>query len=148
LSLSESLGLLTFSLTGESYWENEEQLRLFNDLRRIRDGLTHSTPQPLEISFTENFEIIEKLSNPNLLVNTKPIAKFSALPVWFVYSDAEQAIEILLHNLNRIQDIFLKGGFPSWFAIYDKEHNSMITTRKLIKTIKCRFSKYYSYDGL
>src|ERR1700730_12245524 len=41
LYLSDKLGFLSFSRCGEGFWWSDDQYRLFEDLRTVRNAMTH-----------------------------------------------------------------------------------------------------------
>ncbi len=145
LSLSDAIGLLTFSYTGQPFWQNNEQFQLFEDLRKLRNGLTHPKPTGEE-TVSENQSIVsQELLYPNYLVHSNPIAKFNPTPKTLDSSDAEQALEIMLHHLCRIQDIFYRefNGFSTHFAYYDNEKKEMFSTKRILETLDCKFKEFW-----
>jgi hypothetical protein len=134
-----------------------EQHQLFEDLKKVRDRLTHPIPFGTEIEeeIVMQREIAngliytrsrpssrEKILKPNWLVSDKPVANFKPSPERLNREDAEQALEILLRHLMRLEDIFFEGR-TSWFGFYDDSKNCLLSTEELLKTIKCRFEKVW-----
>jgi len=158
LSLSDRIGILSFAWTKRAFWQTEKQFRLYEDLRKVRNGLTHPEPFGREM----NYEVLreqgdrvgfyceirrqigkDRLLKPNRLVDpNKAIASFNQRPDNLGKKDAEQALEILLHHLSRINDFFLKGR-SSWFSIYDKENKRILSPKLLLETINCRFKRIW-----
>jgi len=150
LPLSDRLGCMCFAWTGASFWRNNPQLQLFYDLKKLRDGLTHSKPTgkqtESQLSDTGSIPIGEaKLLPSGLLVTSKPIARFSPTPILLSASDAEQALEILLHHLIRMQDVFAVT-HTTLFCFYDDQGKNILTTSDLLQKLHCKFSKYWPHD--
>jgi len=144
LSLSDSLGLLSFAWTGQSFWQNDQQYQLFDDLRKLRNGLTH--PKPLGTIVFKDAEAsrMEEMLDPYFLVHSKkPIAKFHNSPHLLDISDAEKALEILFHHLIRIQNLFCQGLWATQFSYYDETNKNIYSTDKLLQQLHCKFSKYW-----
>ncbi len=140
-SLSDRIGMLTFDWMDQSFWKKKEQFRLFLDLKKVRDGLTHPIPFGEEEIKNENGEIIrEKPLKPDWLIDaSKSVANFELSPDRLGEKDAEQAIEILLHHLIRIENLFF-GGRNTELCFYDSEQQKIITTEEMLGIIKCRFN--------
>lgn len=157
LSLGDRLGMLTFAWTGKSFWQTKHQYQLFEDLKKVRDGLTHPIPFGTEIET----EIITQEKTPNgVYTESRQIGEGKQLkPDWLVYQrravaqfgvsagslerkDAEQALEILLRHLVRLEDIFFERR-TTWFGFYDDSTSRLLSTEDLIKTINCRFDQVW-----
>jgi hypothetical protein len=143
LSLSDSIGILTYAFTSESFWQNEEQFQLFEDLRKLRNGLTHPKPLGKKVFQDEQSIRTEELLEPNYLVHSKPIANFHSSPDLLDHTDAEKAFEILLHHLIRIQNLFFQNSWPTQFAYYDEIDKKVLSTKQLLQSIHCRYLKYW-----
>jgi hypothetical protein len=145
LSLSDSLGLLSFAWTEQAFWQNVQQYQLFDDLRKLRNGLTH--PKPLGTVVYKDTEAprTEKMLDPYFLVHSKPIAKFHNSPHLLDISDAEKALEILFHHLIRIQGLFCQGLWSTQFSYYDETNKTILSTNKLLQQLHCKFAKYWEY---
>jgi hypothetical protein len=146
LSLADSIGLLSFAWTGEPFWQTSEQFQLFEDLRKLRGGLTHPRPVGTRVSRLADDTTVEELLEPEFLVHSTPIAEFHRTPESLDHSDAEQALEILLHHLVRIQRLFLHGTFSTLFAYYDDAKKEIIGSTQLLQRLHCRFSRYWQQD--
>jgi len=142
LSVADSLGLLSFAYTGSPFWQSDEQFQLFEDLRKLRNGLTHPKPTATRSVRRGTIFTSVELLHPHALVNSKPIATFNPTPIELDQSDAEQALEILLHHLNRVQDLFFNK-FDSRFCFYDQPKNDMVGTKRYLESLSCRFLKYW-----
>jgi hypothetical protein len=157
LPLSDQLGLLAHAWTGADFWESESQLQLFEDLKKLRDGLTHPRPSGLR-STTEIIEETRDLDGvftvgrsvgepivvtaERLLNRGRAIAQFSPTPEGLAWNDADQAIEIMLWHLSRIDALFFRG--PStWFAIYDHEAKEPRTALDLLRMSSQRFAQWW-----
>lgn len=155
LSLSDRLGLLAHAWTGVDFWQSESQLRLFEDLKKLRDGLTHPRPSGLKSTkeileetrdvngvFTVGRSVGEPVViNAGRLVNEgRAIAQFSRAPEALAWNDAEQAVEIMLWHLSRIDALFFDG--PSeWFAVYDHQAKEIWTALDLLRRSSQRFAQ-------
>lgn len=157
LSLSNRIGILTFAWTGKDFWQAEYQYQLFKDLKKIRDGLTHPIPFGTEIetkiitqevttngTFTESRQIGEgkQLKPDRLVYQSKAVAQFEPSVKRLDRKDAEQALEILLRHLIRLEDIFF-GRRTTWFSFYNDSTNSLLSTEDLIRSINCRFEQVW-----
>lgn len=161
LSLSDRLGMLAFAWTGESFWQTGHQFQLFEDLKRVRDGLTHPRPFGTE----REFEIITheetadgiiytvrrpvgegKEIDPDWLVHgSRAVAQFESSPDKLERKDAEQALEILLRHLIRLEEIFFQRR-TTWFGFYDDSVDCLLSTEELLETINCRFEQAWQAE--
>src|SRR5215471_14495866 len=49
LSLSDRIGMLTYSWLDRPFWQSDSEYKLFEDLKKVRDGLTHPVPFGTEL---------------------------------------------------------------------------------------------------
>jgi len=49
LNISDRTGMLSYAWTGQNFWLTDNQHQLFEDLKRVRDGLTHPVPFGTEL---------------------------------------------------------------------------------------------------
>lgn len=155
--LSDRLGLLAYAWTGADFWQSESQLQLFEDLKKLRDGLTHPRPSGLK----STMEILEETRNltgvstvgrsvgePVVLnagrfVNAgRTIADFSPIPEGLAWNDADQAVEIMLWHLSRIDALFF-GGPSTWFAVYDHQAKEIRPAVDLLRRSTQRFAQWW-----
>lgn len=161
LSLSDRIGILTYAWTNQSFWKTEQQLQLFYDLKKVRDGLTHPYPFGTEIEYEVVSEetLVEPVwgvmgevrrptgkinytSKDKLVNSNKAIAEFTPSVNMLGKKDAKQALEILLWHLIRIEDLFF-GRRTSWFSHYDEVNKQAITAEDLLKSITPKFGEYW-----
>ena len=143
LSLSDSIGLLSFSWTGQAFWQTSEQHQLFEDLRKLRGGLTHPKPIGTSVFRLPDQSTVEELLEPRFLVHSKPIAQFHESLTLLDDSDAGQALAIMLHHLMRIDQLFLQGTYSTQFAYHDQETNEIRGATRLLQLVNCRFAEYW-----
>lgn len=112
LSLAEKLGMLTFAKHGEAFWRNDNQRQLFDDLRSVRDALTHPG-----IFSVERFEEWEDFSSGSPLSSREAfvgglrapkntIARFAQSLSAMGRDDAKKAVEIALRHAERLEQLF------------------------------------------
>lgn len=157
MSLCDRLGLLAYSWVKSEFWQSKEQLQLFMDLKKLRDGLTH--PRPAGVETTE--EILNEIRNldavftwsrdigepvvitaKHLVNEGKAIAEFANMPDKLTSNDADQAIEIMLWHLSRMDDLFF-GGPSTEFAVYDSKAKKVISARELLQASSNKFAAYW-----
>lgn len=152
IKLSEKLGIAFLTLTGQPFWQSEEQYILFADLKKLRDGLTHPRPvgrerrqEVLQEEEMDDTRLIvsrlleERLLGADLFVNReRTIASFTEDPTRLTTEDAEKAFEIALLHLIRLEEIAY-GEHSGWFDVYDEETNRVQTQEDLLRVIPRRF---------
>ncbi len=162
VSLADFIGMLTFGWTGQSFWLGKTQFQLFEDLRKVRNGFTHPQPfgtkarsmviseEPIDGGLVRRMSrqvgADDELRPDWLIHRKKAVAKFAPNPDKLKYSDAEQALEILLRHLLRIQEVFF-GHEDSSFAYWDEGNTRAVPTSELLDTIKCRFAEVWPYPS-
>jgi hypothetical protein len=72
----------------------------------------------------------------------RSIAHFSQDPSSLGEEDAAKALEILLHHLVRLDDIFFSGRSTS-FTFYESATNSISTSKDLLGMMSCKFSEIW-----
>ena len=159
LSLSDRIGILTYGWTGEQFWLTDDQFRLFQEWKKVRDGLTHPVPfgteLEQEILLRQELEDGGTLTQSRLISPPKQvgadsmvfnsqraIAHFSQNPSSLGEEDAAKAVEILLYHLVRLEDIFF-GGRSTWFSFYESASNSISTTKDLLGMMTCKFAEVW-----
>jgi len=112
LRLSERLGFLSFTKCGEGFWRNERQRQLFEELRVLRNALTH--PGIFGVERVEEFadrsggpavssrEVIHGTMHPP----RDPIAKFAGTLAVLGREDGRKAAEIALRHAERFDQLF------------------------------------------
>jgi hypothetical protein len=118
LSLGDRIGMLIYAGVGQTIWRSDNQYKLFEELKRVRDGLTHPVPfgtelekeillqQELEdgIVFTKSRPIGEPKQIGSAIMNFSSkaaVADFNRNPRLLGNADAEKALEILLCHLSK-----------------------------------------------
>ena len=159
LSLSDRIGILTYTWTDKQFWLTEDQYCLFQEWKRVRDGLTHPVPfgteLEKEILLRQELEdgstmTQSRLISPHRQVGAdsmmfssqRSIAHFSQDPSSLGEEDAAKALEILLHHLVRLDDIFFSGRSTS-FTFYESATNSISTSKDLLGMMSCKFSEIW-----
>ena len=159
LSLGDRIGMLVYAWAGKTFWQSDNQYKLFEELKRVRDGLTHPVPfgteleeeillrQELEdsIVFTKSLPIGEPKQIGSVIMNFSPkgaIANFNQNPRLLANTDAEQALEILLCHLSRLEGTFF-GRATTWFAFYETMSNSLLSLKDLLGRINRRFENIW-----
>jgi hypothetical protein len=155
LNLSDRIGILAYAWSSQRFWQTEKQLQLFEDLKKVREGLTQPIPFGAEIEQ----EIIARRelnarrirsqsqlaggsrparSERQFLGSRKAVADFKQNPVLLGKADAEQALEILLCHLVRFEEIYF-GECTRWFSFYEREKQALVSPKDLLKTLNRRF---------
>lgn len=124
-------------------------MALFEDLKKLRDGLTHPRPVAMERrqevleqreeeggALTVSRLLEEKLTEGFVKMNG--IASFTEDPTRLSAEDAEQAFEIALLHLVRFEAIAGET-HSGWFDVYDEETNTIRTPEDLLRVISRRF---------
>lgn len=155
LSLSDRIGILSFAWTMEPFWKTDDQFQLYEDLRKVRNGLTHPKPFGREVTSevlreqSENECKIsrqigeDRLLKPDWLVApNKAIASFNQRPDKLGKEDAEIAFEILLHHLSRFEELFFNNR-TTWFGVYDKASKQGLYPKNLLNAMNCRFKQIW-----
>lgn len=160
LSLSDRIGFLAYVWADKQFWLTESQISLFQEWKKVRDGLTHPVPfgteleqeilmrQELEdgstLTQSRLVSLPKQISGDSMTFSShKAIAQFSRDPSSLGKEDAAKALEILLHHLVKLEDMFF-GGRSTWFSFYESTTNSISTTTDLLKMMICRFDKVWS----
>lgn len=159
LNLSDRIGILAYAWRNQRFWQTEKQLQLFEDLKKVRDGLTQPIPFGTEIEQ----EIITRRelnarqirsqsqlaggsrparSERPFLGTKKAVAEFEPNPIHLGKADAEQAIEILLCHLLRFEEIYF-GECPRWFSFYEDERQRLLSPKDLLEGINRRFKEIW-----
>src|SRR5262249_13210469 len=73
LSLSDRIGILSYAWTGENFWRTESQRQLFDDLKKVRDGLTH--PVPFGTELEEEILLEQEIENGAFLTKAQPLGE-------------------------------------------------------------------------
>jgi hypothetical protein len=111
LGLSDKLGLLSFIRCGEGFWRTDKQLGLFEDLRNIRNALTHpgmfgrKTEAGYE-DFDSPLPVTSKTTFSGKMKRGKSsIAGFAEHPEELENQDARKAVEIALRHAERFEQL-------------------------------------------
>lgn len=158
-SLSDRIGILTYGWTGEQFWLTDDQFRLFQEWKKVRDGLTH--PVPFGTELEQEILLRQELEDGSTLTQTclisspkqvgadsmvfssqSTVAQFSQNPLSLVEEDAAKALEILLYHLVRMEDIFFAGR-STWFSFYESASNSISKTKELLGMMTCKFAEIW-----
>ncbi len=128
------------ALGDEPFWTNASQRQLFQDLRRLRNELTHSRPVGMELRRSNVLQALAvRLIEPDRQVNAgRCVANFVQTPDWLGREDAEQAFEILIRHLIRLEEI---GGIGLSFAIFDERTMEHLAPVNLLSKFTCRFEE-------
>jgi hypothetical protein len=116
LSLSERLGFLSFTKCGEGFWRNDGQRRLFEELRALRNALTH--PGIFGVQRVEEFPDLSDgpavSSREVIYGKMRPrkdaIAKFAGTLAVLGREDGRKAVEIALRHAERFEQLFGRPG--------------------------------------
>ncbi len=144
MSLADRLGFLAFSLRGEGFWKNPQQQQLFNDLRKLRDALTHARPVGLAMRQSKMLRSaygVLPLQADRLVSPGKSIAEFAATPDALGKEDAEQVFEIMLRHLARLEEVC---GIGASLSIFDAASVNILGPTELLATIATRFDAAWS----
>ena len=114
--LSERLGFLAFTKCGEGFWRNQAQRQLFDELRTLRNALTH--PGIFTVERVEEFANLSEGSalsscqviHGKILPRKNTIAKFANSLVAFNREDGRKAVEIALRHAERFEQMFGQPG--------------------------------------
>jgi hypothetical protein len=159
LNINDRIGMLSYAWVGQSFWQTDNQRQLFEDLKRVRDGLTH--PVPFGTELEEEILLSQEVGSSAYLTKAQPcgepkqigsdimnfskekaIAGFNQNPFLLEKADAEIALEIMLCHLCRIQRIFFQRTV-TWFSVYDKQANKTLTIDVFLSTITRRFESIW-----
>ncbi len=146
LSVSDKIGLLSFAWKNRSFWEDEDAFQLFQDLKKLRDGLMHLPPfiyiaekttnrptNPVSgqiYPLHEHYIRMPDAQKKTYLISRNAVAQFKNDPSQLDQEDAEQVIEILLRHLLRFDDIFFDntGEFSFW-----EDNMALLTIHELLQ---------------
>ena len=116
LSLSDKLGLVSFVTSSQAFWRSESQRQLFEDLRCVRNALTH--PGIFGVEREERFSgfadekpmssqtrVVERL-NPR----RRSVANFASTLGTLGREDAHKAVEIAVRHAGRFEQLFGRPG--------------------------------------
>jgi hypothetical protein len=141
-SLAEKLGFLAFCTCGQAFWRNDNQRRLFEELRTVRDALTH--PGIFSVVRVEHFA---DYSSPALSTREtidgrmqapkKALAKFAQHPKRLGPHDARKAVEIALRHSQRFEELFDRQG-ACLFGRVNASANRGETAAIVLKRMKRR----------
>jgi hypothetical protein len=112
LSLCERLGFLSFTKCGQGFWRNEGQRQLFEELRALRNALTH--PGIFGVERMQEFADLSDgpaLSSREVIYGQMrppkdPIAKFAGTLAVLGREDGRKALEIALRHAERFEELF------------------------------------------
>lgn len=107
VGLSDRLGLLSYTRTQRGFWQDDNELRLFEDLRHVRNALTH----PSMFEKRTEAEYPDFHSEPvrshtvvsGKMARSKPLARFAQHPEDLSQDDARKAVEIALRHAERFE---------------------------------------------
>ena len=111
LSLADKLGFVAFTLSGDGFWANDEQRCLFEELKTVRNALTH----PGLFGVQTNSEYPDFDSPPLSSRKTfsgkmrrvrNAFASFAEHPGDLDLDDARKAVEIALRHAERFEQLF------------------------------------------
>jgi len=135
------------------------QAKLFEELKKMRDGLTHPVPFGTEIEkeillrqrlengtvLTESIAIgdTKQIGSANMNFSPKEaVAGFNQNPSLLGNEDAERTLEIMLCHLSRLEEIFFRR-VTTWFAFYERKSNGLLSTKDLLNKIHRRFENIW-----
>ena len=118
LSLGDCIGMLVYAGVGQTFWRSDNQYKLVEELKRVRDGLTHRVPFGTELE--EEILLQQELENGIVFTRLRPfgepkqigsaimnfsskaaVADFNRNPRLLGTADAGKALEILLCHLSK-----------------------------------------------
>ena len=160
LSLSDRIGMLSYAWTGQTFWRSDNQYKLFEELKKVRDGLTHPVPFGTELEkeillrqrsengtvLTESLAIGEPKQIGSANMNFSPkeaVAGFNQNPSLLGNEDAERALEIMLCHLSKLENTFF-GRVTTWFAFYERKSKGLLSTKDLLSRINRRFESIWA----
>ena len=115
LSLADKIGFLGFSRCSTGFWKTDAQLGLFEDLRTVRNALTH--PGIFGIGTTERFRdhstaaiSSRRTARGKMKRSRKPSAAFPEHPADLDRQDANKAVEIAVRHAERFEELFSPPG--------------------------------------
>jgi hypothetical protein len=114
LSLSDKLGLLSFSCCGQGFWKTTDQFNLFEELKTLRNALTH--PGVFGIETEERFakdsrtaSSCKKKIHGKMRRTKSAVAGFAQHPDDLDKADGLKAVEIALRHAERMEELFSPG---------------------------------------
>jgi hypothetical protein len=115
LSLGDRLGFISFSMSGQGFWFNDDQYSLFEDLKTMRNALTHPG-----IFGVETVQEFADLDSPALSSKRTVLGKmrrhkrsrgaFGEHPSELGRDDARKAVEIALRHAVRLDELLCRKG--------------------------------------
>jgi hypothetical protein len=153
-SVGDRVGVLAYAWTGCPFWNAETEFQMFEDLRKLRNALTHPKPAGIERSrrivsrrkvkgFTSTIAKAvgsPRVLNPEHLTHgKKAVAQFATSPFAIGHADAEQAVEILLCHMARFDERFFGRG-STRFAMFDETTGKLKTARDLLNGLPRKFA--------
>jgi len=156
-SVGERIGILTFAWTGQSFWRDDKEFQLFEDLKKLRGALTHPRPAGIERRRRVTArEVMGRLEGTTAVPDGEPIilnpghmthgrralATFATSPFALDSNDADQAVEILLCHLARCDEIFF-GRSTTWFALNDPVNARPVPALELLRAWPRRLNAHW-----
>jgi hypothetical protein len=115
LSLADRLGFLSFVRCGEGFWRSDEQYFLFEELRTVRNALTH--PGIFGVETVEEFADYSspalssrKTIHGKMRRHKNSSGTFAEHPTDLGREDARKAVEIALRHAMRFEQLFCSQG--------------------------------------
>ncbi len=152
MALGDKLGLVSWAWGDREFWQSEGEWKLFEDLKKLRNGLTHPRPvgrqsrheilekkEADDIKLTVSRQLEEKLINAEVFVNKSGIASFTEDPTRLCPEDAEKAFEIALLHLARLEEVTL-GPHSGWFDIFDEDAGTTRSPPDLLRRLPRHFA--------
>lgn len=114
LSLSDKLGLLSFSCSGQGFWQTQDEFNLFEELRTLRNALTHPGifGMQTENRFTKDSTVANssrKIIYGKMHRTKSAVAGFAQHPDDLGRDDGRKAVEIALRHAERMEKLFSPG---------------------------------------
>jgi hypothetical protein len=142
LRLSDRLGIVSFSLKAEGFWITDAERELFEDLKHVRNALTH----PGLFGKTVEAEYPDFHAQPAWSETTfkgkmkrpKSRAGFAEHPEDLSVEDAQKAVEIALLHADRFEQIFAAKN-AVLFGATSAQTGNQRSAAKVLSTRKKRY---------
>lgn len=159
LSLSDRAGILVHAWVGQNFWQTDDQIKVFEEWKRVRDALTHPVPFGTEmereiisrkeredgstLTLAQSSKETKQVGKKTMVFSSRnPIADFAQYPSLLGRIDAEKSLEISLRLLGRLESSFFSRP-TTWFCFYEQETNSVVGPEGLLKTLDCKFGQIW-----
>lgn len=141
MQLSDKLGFLSFSKSGEGFWRTDGQRELFEDLKTVRNALTHPGIFGIEITaHSPDFESPPTSTRKTVhgKMRRRKGGVFAEHPEELGRNDAKKAVEIALRHAARFEELFFSGG-SAYFSRINTRTGKVVSAAGLLARMRGRY---------